>query len=78
MANIAADSTVVSARDPSCQLFITSSVEVTSLLRRRVVSLTDDSFERYLLNGEERCQVPVGKALVDLNSQVVNENYLII
>jgi hypothetical protein len=41
MENIAADSTVVSARDPSCQLFLTSSVEVKSLFRRRVISLTD-------------------------------------
>jgi hypothetical protein len=54
MANIAADLTVVSARDPSFQLFITSYVEVTSLLRRRVVSLTDEAFERCLLNREER------------------------
>jgi hypothetical protein len=38
IANIAADSPVVLASYPSCQLFIMSSVEVTSLLRRRVES----------------------------------------
>ena len=70
MANNAADLTVVSARDLSCQLFITASVAVTSLLSRRVVSSTDDLFERYLLNGEKRCRFLAKKALVDLNSQV--------
>jgi len=41
-----------------------SSVEVTSLLCRRITFLTDDSFERYLLNGKERCWVPTSNELV--------------
>ena len=74
MANIAADLTVVSARDPSCQLLITSSVEVTSLLRRRVVSLTDDSF--YTLSVERRRTLssPSEKSAGRFKFSSVNEN----
>ena len=73
MANNAADLTVVSARDPSCQLFITASVEVTSLLSRRVVSSTDDSFERYLLNKRRTLSSPSEKGSGRVKSSSVNE-----
>lgn len=43
---------------------------MTSLLRRRVVLLTDGGFDRDPRYGKERCRVPARKALVEFNSQV--------